>query len=194
MTRILKRLVLVVMTIIGMDNVTAGVISSDVVEQSINSIVAENAQCDVDLVTRGVKQVAALWQQEDGSTQEFETFVKENYEGDSIKRLELYNKLAKVYEVLLGTSNQVAVELSLPTILAGPEPTNLDYIMSAFNPYSQLWNDLYGNKVAFITILNFPNYTLSEKNALGASWSRKEWAYARMGDMFTSRVPAKITQ
>lgn len=194
MTRILKRLVLVVMTIIGMENVTAEVISSDVVVQSINSIVAENAQCDVDLVTRGVKQVAALWQQEDGTTQEFETFVKENYEGDSIKRLELYNKLAKVYEVLLGTSNQVAVELSLPTILAGPEPTNLDYIMSAFNPYSHLWNDLYGNKVAFITILNFPNYTLSEKNVLGASWSRKEWAYARMGDMFTSRVPAKITQ
>ena len=29
---------------------------------------------------------------------------------------------------------------------------------------------------------------------MGSSWSRKQWAYARMGDMFTSRVPAELSQ
>jgi len=29
---------------------------------------------------------------------------------------------------------------------------------------------------------------------MGENWSRKQWAYARMGDMFTSRVPAQLIQ
>ena len=82
----------------------------------------------------------------------------------------------------------------LPTILAGPDPTNIDYIMSAFNPYAHLQNDLFENKVAFITILNFPNFSLEEKNTLGKNWSRLEWAYARLGDMFTSRTDANLNK
>lgn len=151
-------------------------------------------QGDAALMQRGVEQAAALWQAEDGSKEAFVQFVKENYKSSPTERRELFNKLCKAYEILLGTSNQVAIELGLPTVLAGPEPTQIDYIMSAFNPYSHLWNDLYENKVAFMTILNFPNFTLEEKNQLGSEWSREEWAYARMGDMFTSRIPAEITQ
>jgi hypothetical protein len=53
---------------------------------------------------------------------------------------------------------------------------------------------MFTNKIAFITILNFPFYTLTEKSDLGKSWSRRDWAYARMGDAFTSRVPAALNQ
>ena len=55
-------------------------------------------------------------------------------------------------------------------------------------------DDLYANKIAFLTALNFPFYSLDEKTQLGEKWSRKEWAFARMGDRFTSRVPADIQQ
>ncbi|HKM30901.1 MAG TPA: hypothetical protein VJX89_01970, partial [Bacteroidales bacterium] len=54
--------------------------------------------------------------------------------------------------------------------------------------------DMYGNKIAFICALNFPNFSLEEKNTLGREWSRKEWAYARLGDMFTQRTPARLNQ
>ena len=37
-------------------------------------------------------------------------------------------------------------------------------------------------------------HSLDEKIALGSKWSRKEWANARMGETFTSRVPANIYQ
>ena len=193
MTRI-KHLLLAIMTIIGVNNLEAKVIDDAVVTELVGQMTADDASIDGKLLQRGASQVAALWQAEDGTADEFVQFVKDNYAASPEARRELFDKLSTAYEVLLGTQNQVAIELSLPTILAGPEPTNIDYIMSAFNPYSHLWNDLYENKVAFITILNFPNFTLQEKNEMGGNWSREQWAYARMGDMFTSRVPAALNK
>lgn len=195
MKQMFKFLGLVIMaTIINVNQAKASVIDDIIVASVVTDMSTENPQCDSELIARGVTQVAALWQEADGSADNFKRFVKENYMATPEKRQELFDKLCKIYEVLLGTSNQVAIELSLPTILAGPEPTTIDYIMSAFNPYSHLWNDLYANNVAFMTILNFPNYTLEEKNSLGVNWTRQEWAYARMGDLFTSRVPAELNQ
>ncbi len=171
---------------------------NDECDKNIDALVADMQSLYPDAnheaMKRGIEQVAALWQEQDGTNEEFVQFVKENYVADAQERQVLCDKLTKVYEVLLGAQNQVAVELNLPTMLTGPEPINLDYIMSAFNPFSHMTTDLYENKVAFITILNFPNYTLEEKNEKGKEWSRQEWAYARMGDMFTSRVPADINK
>lgn len=193
----MKRIKLILLAVMGMMsvcNINAKTISDGVVTDVVAEISAANEKVDSELLQRGASQVAMLWQDSDGSAEDFAKFVKENYAPSAEARHELFGKLSKAYEVLLGTQNQVAIELSLPTILAGPEPTNIDYIMSAFNPYSHLWNDLYENKMAFITILNFPNYTLAEKNAFGGAWSRDQWAYARMGDMFTSRVPAELNK
>ena len=53
---------------------------------------------------------------------------------------------------------------------------------------------MFDSKIAFSVLLNFPFYTLQEKNTLGNRWNRQEWAYARMGDLFTSRVPAELSQ
>lgn len=192
--RTIKRLVLAIMIVMSVNNISAKVIDNATVATLVGEMTFNDASIDGKLLQRGVSQVAALWQAEDGSAEEFVAFVKANYAASPEARRELFDKLCKAYEVLLGTQNQVAIELSLPTILAGPEPTNIDYIMSAFNPYSHLWNDLYENKVAFITILNFPNYSLAEKNEFGGAWSREQWAYARMGDMFTSRIPASLNK
>ena len=175
-------------------NISAKIVDDSTVTGVVTEMTATNADLDKELLLRGAAQVASLWQEADGSIEDYSKFIKDNYIAEAEARHELFTKLSKAYEVLLGTQNQVAIELSLPTILAGPEPGNIDYIMSAFNPYSHLWNDLYENKVAFITILNFPNYTLAEKNTLGGIWSRDQWAYARMGDMFTSRVPAELNK
>lgn len=194
MMRMIKFIVLAIMMIVGVNNLEAKVIDDAVVTELVGQMTADNASIDGKLLQRGALQVASLWQTEDGSAEDYAKFVKENYATTPDARRELFDKLSKAYEVLLGTQNQVAIELSLPTILAGPDPTNIDYIMSAFNPYSHLWNDLYENKVAFITILNFPNFTLAEKNEMGGNWSREQWAYARMGDMFTSRVPAALNK
>ena len=182
------------MTMMCMGLATAQEIDRQTIETVISEIETQYPTCDTELLQRGVNQAAYLWNSTDGNTQDFTTFVKAHYVANAQDRKVLFDKLCKIYEVLLGTANQVAVELNIPTMLVGDELTEIDYMMSAFNPYSHLWDDLYENKVAFITILNFPYYTLEEKNTLGASWSREQWAYARMGDMFTSRVPAAVNQ
>ena len=167
MMRTIKILLLAIMTAMSVNNINAKVVGDDVVAELVGQMTFDDASIDGKLLQRGASQVASLWQETDGSAEDFVQFVKENYATSPEARRELFDKLSKIYEVLLGTQNQVAIELSLPTILAGPEPTNIDYIMSAFNPYSHLWNDLYENKVAFMTILNFPNYTLAQKNEMG---------------------------
>lgn len=169
-------------------------IDDNTVQQTAEILLRQHPDNDAERLHRGVSQVAYLWQESDGTQAEFTEFVCNNYMATPALREELFAKLSTIYEVLLGAQNQVSVELNLPTMLAGPEPTNIDYLMSAFNPFAHLTSDLYDNKVAFITILNFPHYSLGEKNEQGAVWSRQEWAYARMGDMFTSRVPAVVTQ
>ena len=64
--------------------------------------------------------------------------------------------------------------------------------MSGYSPLAHFSDDMFANKLAFITIINFPHYSLEEKNRLGKEWTRQEWAMARMGDVFTTRVPAEV--
>jgi cell wall assembly regulator SMI1 len=59
---------------------------------------------------------------------------------------------------------------------------------------SHLQSDFYANKIAFVIALNFPYFTLTEKEEMGSAWTREEWAMARLGDQFISRVPAELIQ
>ena len=152
---------------------------------------------------RGIQQAAALWTAEDGSEADFWSLVEQYKIGylseeDSLslaeKKETLYHKISNMLEVLNGAGNMVAVELTKPVILTGDELTDVDYLISEYSPLSHVSDDLFRSKIAFITILNFPAYTLAEKDSLGRGWSRLEWGYARLGDVFTSRVPAAVAQ
>lgn len=145
-------------------------------------------------IERGVKQVASLWEKQDGDQEAFATFCKEQFIADTAKRAVLFNKLQRSFEILYGNFNKMGMDLRIPVDLSGDELTPIDEMFGSFSPSSHLTDDLFGNKIAFITMLNFPFYTLSEKTELGATWSRRDWAYARMGDAFTSRVPAELNQ
>lgn len=167
-------------------------ISEGTVARTVQAITEKCPQADKTLVRNGVTQAASLWRTEDGTEAEFEQFASSYYAAAPEDRKVLFDKLSTAFEVLWGTSNQVSVRLQMPLHLDGEELTEIDYILGAFSPYSHLTEDLFANKTAFITILNFPSYTLEEKNAMGENWSREEWAYARMGDIFTSRIPSEL--
>jgi len=143
---------------------------------------------------RGIEQCAALWTEADGDAAAFETFVRENLVLDSTARKTLFEKLSYYYERFYGTADQLSVELLKPTTLTGYDPIDVDYLMGSYSTMAHFSDDMFASKAAFLTVLNFPYYTLAEKNELGASWSRLQWAYARMGDIFTSRVPADVNQ
>lgn len=175
------------------DNDTKKFISDDTIKQTIEEVKKLAPKCDVKLLEKGVNQAAALWKMEDGTQEEFKTLIVKNYAKTPEEKEYLFSRICYIMERLYGTSNQLTVELQKPLHLAGPDPIEVDYLMGSYTPFSHLSDDLFENKFAFITIANFPNYTLEEKNTLGKNWTRLEWGYARLGDVFTNRVPAELT-
>ncbi len=147
-----------------------------------------------DLAQRGIDQCAALWRPEDGSQADFEAFVREWLATTPEARRTLFDKLSRTLEVFNTQYNQLTIELGRPTVLSEGEPGAIDYLLAAYDATAHHSDDMFASKVAFITILNFPHYTLAEKNELGAGWDRLQWAYARLGDVFTERVPAEVSQ
>jgi hypothetical protein len=143
---------------------------------------------------RGIDQCASLWRAEDGSQADFEAFVRQWLAPTPEARRTLFDKISRALEVFYTQQNQLTIELGRPTVLAEGEPGEIDYLLSGYDAGAHFSDDMFKSKLAFITILNFPHYTLAEKNALGKDWDRLQWAYARLGDTFTERVPASVSQ
>jgi hypothetical protein len=145
-------------------------------------------------IERGVKHVASIWQEGDGTKKEFVVFCKENFIADEGERKIFFEKTSRNLEILNGHYNMISLELQEPLHLKYGEIKPIDEAFGGFNPYAHMHEDLFSSKIAFSVALNFPYYSLAEKEKAGSSWSRLEWAYARIGDVFTSRVPAKLKQ
>ncbi len=143
---------------------------------------------------RGTSQAAALWRAEDGDVEAFRTFVLENFEPTIDGQRRMYRTLERNLEILNGYFNKIDLALKEPLHLKGPEISSLDMIFGGYSASAHLSDDLYANKAGLIAALNFPYYSLAEKMELGAKWSREEWAFARMGDRFASRIPAEVQQ
>ena len=141
----------------------------------------------------GVQQAAALWTEKDGSQADFDQLVADYYCTSDSERLALFESMSRILENVYQSADMLTVDLLKPTQLTNAaEPQTPDWIMSGYSPLAHFLDDMFANKLAFITIINFPHYTLEEKNTLGKNWTRQEWAYARMGDVFTTRVPAEV--
>ena len=169
-------------------------ISDTTIQNSITAITTAHPEADTALVARGVKQVAALWQESDGNEADFQALVTSSYAGTQAERHTLYNRLSHIIELCNQSADMLNNTLQEPTTLVGKgEPTTVDWIISGYSPISHFAEDMFANKIAHICILNFPHYTLDEKNQLGSQWTREQWAYARLGDMFHTRVPGSVT-
>ena len=168
-------------------------ISDTTIQASIAAITTAHPEADVALVTRGVEQVATLWQENDGSEADFQDLVSRSYAGTCEEKQMLYNRLAYIIEQCNQSADMLNNTLQEPTTLLGKgEPTQVDWIISGYSPMAHFTEDMFANKIAHICVLNFPHYSLEEKNTLGKDWSRQEWAYARMGDIFNTRVPGDV--
>ena len=143
-------------------------------------------------IERGVGQVAALWRESDGTAADFEKFCKENFVARDSALKTLYSKLERNFEIFRGYFNKMDLLLKEPIQITGPEIEPVDMMFGSYDASAHLDDDFFNNKIAFLTVLNFPYYSLKEKTEKGETWSRLEWAYARMGDLFTSRIPADI--
>ncbi|WP_439181618.1 hypothetical protein [Carboxylicivirga taeanensis] len=149
---------------------------------------------NADMINRGVKHAASLWRNVDGSENDFQQFCEKHFIADASQKELMFEKVSRNLEVLFGHFNKIALDLQRPLHEPLGDIIDIDKAFGGYSPGSHLIEDFYRNKLAFNIALNFPYYSLSEKEQNAANWSRKEWAYARMGDVFTARIPAEILQ
>lgn len=177
-----------------MDNSTLANITETIQQKAISALTNAYPDADKDRLSRGVKHAASLWRSADGDEDEFIIYCKENYIANEDERELVFEKISRNIEILFGHYNQINLGLNKPLHEPMGETHAIDGAFGSYAPSAHFMDDMYKNKIAFYVALNFPFYLLEEKNANAATWSRKEWAYARMGDMFDSRIPAELIQ
>ena len=169
-------------------------LNSKIVQQTLDSLKAQHGDLDVQRVEKSLTQMAALWTEKDGSADEFISFCMNNYAENEQKREYLFKSISEKFELIVGHFHKINVGLKEPLHMVGDDPNAIDMQMGGYDISAHFKDDMFANKLAFTVILNFPAYSLQEKQQLGDSWSGLQWAYARLGDWFSSRIPAEIQQ
>ncbi|MBS4014272.1 MAG: hypothetical protein KGZ97_11030 [Bacteroidetes bacterium] len=172
--------------------------TSPISEATINSVANElKTKYDASLhyrIEKGVKATANLWRESDGSIEDFEVFCSENFIADDEELNYVFQAMAHNFEHLNGYMNRIVLELNRAVHEDTGPLHKIDRLFGAYSPSAHIQDDFYANKIAFIITLNFPYYSLEEKNKLGGNWDGRQWGFARLGEMFTARVPAQILQ
>jgi hypothetical protein len=173
------------------NNVQNSEISQQVINEIISELVDKYGDTQKNRIERGVNQTANLW---DDSEENFKKFCSDNFVGNSDDLQNMFVSVQNHFETLLGNLNRISLDLKKPVHLDNYRVSAIDEIFAGYDPSANLANDLYKNKIAFHISLNFPYYTLKEKEEFAEKWTRTDWAYARLGDVFTSRMPAELLQ
>jgi len=164
------------------------------VDTVIKVLLSKYGDTQKERIEKGVKQAAALWTAADGDDTAFRDLCLKYFVGDPARLNLLFTRLSGNFEQLFGRYNLITLSMKWAVHIDVGEMLDVDEIFAAWDPASHFNDDFFTNKIAFITCMNFPFYTLADKEALGPKWTRQEWAYARLGDMFTARIPAAVSQ
>lgn len=184
--------ILITMTMTSLQAADQPAISNERIVQTIEALTQKYGTAHAFRIERGVKKTALLWQSEDGTPDEFTSFCESGFVADDAALEKLFRSVSRSLEILIGGFNRMSLQLREPIDLDWGEYNEADEIFSGYNVSAHLFDDMYSNKIAFRITLNFPEYSLAEKNNLGRTWKRREWAYARLGDLLKARVPAAL--
>lgn len=171
---------------------TVAVITEATVQEAIKSVESKAGAANSGMIGKGVKHTASLWRENDGTATDFMKYCTENFISDPELKKATFYRLSEYFESLNGHFNRLSLDMQENVQLKKGDVLPVDAEFAAYNPGAHLINDFYHNKIAFIVALNFPYYTTEEKNQLASAWTPLEWGYARLGDVFNSRVPAEV--
>ncbi len=163
------------------------------VKKVIEKISSQVAASERARLETGVRQAALRWTIEDGTPEEFEKFCMENFVVGAKREL-ILDRFQSKLEALRGHFTAMELELRRELDEDRGELSPMDKMFAAYSPSAHLSADLFKSKLAFTVLLNFPIPSLEESLKLGASWDRRQWAAARLAQMFAFRVPAEVKQ
>ena len=160
----------------------------------VEDLVATHGESARERVETGVRQASAKWRPEDGTFDEFAGFAKVHFLPTGPELDALFSRFQDDLEQILGHLHEIRRFLKRPTELDLGEILPVDRLFAAYNLGAHVVEDLFESKVGFTILLNFKEYTLSQKLTDGAKWSRRQWAEARAADIFSTRVPSQVRQ
>ena len=147
---------------------------------------------DRERLRRGMEQVARFWRPSDGDAKVFEEFVRANFADEQPAQDALFERLEKAFETLDGHMVEINRDFRMQTDLDRGEVFPIDETLAGYDPSAHVSDDFFGNKVAFIVLLNFPLTTLEQRLTEGENWTRRQWAEARLAQRFSKRIPAEV--
>jgi hypothetical protein len=157
-------------------------------------LVAEHGEAIRPRLRRGLDQVRALWRPEDGDAAAFAAFARTHFAAEPARRDAMFRRLESVFEQLDGLMLESVRQLRMHLDVERGEILPFDRLLAAYDPSAHMSADLFGNKVAFVVLLNFPLTTLQERLEGAGRWTRRDWAEARLAQRFGRRLPAEVNQ
>jgi len=145
-------------------------------------------------IATGLAQVLARFRVSDGDVKQLEALVKEHFVSDPVVLRDTAARLEYALEMLDGHANEVAREMARFQVLDQGPLRPVDGLLAAFSPTAHIIEDLFRSRIAFVALLNFPVTPLEQRLRRGRTWSRDQWALARLTGRFEHRVPADVIQ
>ena len=146
-----------------------------------------------DRIAKGLAQVAEFWRAEDGDSTVFEDFIRSNFARTQTDLDTMFNRFEALLEQLDGHMVQIGRAFRTQSDLDLGPVTTFDETFAGYDPSAHVLDDFFQNKLAFTVLLNFPLTTLDERLTDGQTWSRRQWAEARLAQRFSKRVPADVS-
>jgi hypothetical protein len=156
------------------------------------ALVKKHGEAERARIERGVDQVRRLWRLEDGDPAAFQAFVAAEFlpKGEALDAA--FGRLEYALERIGGYFNSLTRDLRRGADLEIGPLVPLDERLAGFDAGAHVSEDLFRSRIAFVALLNFPLTTLDQRLKEGGSWSRRQWAEARLAQRFDTRVPAEV--
>jgi hypothetical protein len=161
-------------------------------DKTKQELVAKYGAAQSARIERGLSQVAEFWRAEDGDAVTFESFILENFAGDQATLDTLFKRFESLLEQLNGHMQEISREFRQQADLDLGPVLPFDEMFAGYDPSAHLVDDFFNNKLAFVVLLNFPLTTLEERLTQGPTWTRRQWAEARLAETFSKRIPASV--
>jgi len=155
-------------------------------------LVAKHGAAESDRIARGASQVLRCWRKEDGDPAALAAFLKAEFIPRGALLDQTFDRLEFALERVGGYLTSLGRDLRQGADLERGPLLPIDERLAAWSVGAHVSDDLFANKLAFVALLNFPLTTLDERLANGMTWSRRQWAEARLAGQFQTRVPADV--
>jgi len=173
---------------------TPAPIGAEALKSLEDELVSLHGEASRSRARRGLAQAASLWRPSDGDAAAFAGVARTHFLSDPAAVDALFSRMQRILESVDGHLLEVIRDLREHSDLDRGEILAFDEVMAGWDPSAHVLDDLFGNRLAFAVLLNFPLTTLPERLEKGPSWSRREWAEARLAQRFGKRIPAEVSQ